>query len=108
MVKVGEMGRVPRGYGLAYLDYARAEGIFYLIPFNLIVRIWLKCYWKIAYSFYPSWFRRKLQSEYERGWDEGREKGYGSGIEDGYAKRQKDERYSFLKWLDEQEKNEKL
>jgi hypothetical protein len=36
-----EAAQVPRLYGLAYRDSARAEVACYLIPFNLIVRAWM-------------------------------------------------------------------
>jgi hypothetical protein len=79
MVQVGEAEVIPRGYGLAYWDFARAEGIFYLIPFNLIVRFAHWFYWAIARDFYPNKFERLLRQEWHRGYRAGHQDGFKEG-----------------------------
>lgn len=43
---------IPRGYGLAYWDYARAEGIYYPLPINFAVRYGLDCWYRFLRLFY--------------------------------------------------------
>lgn len=52
MVTVGETKAIPWGYGLAYWDYARAEGVFCPVPINWIVRYWRRAYWGFLGAFY--------------------------------------------------------
>lgn len=39
-----EGGRIPRGYGVAYIDLMRMEAVCYPIPFNLVVNAARKLY----------------------------------------------------------------
>ena len=44
--------RIPILYGLAYWDYARAQGVFYPIPINYIVCYWRRFYWGFMRFFW--------------------------------------------------------
>ena len=59
---------IPKGYGLAYWDFCRAEGIFFPIPFNLIARCCAYLYWNIVSGFHPNKFEAMLIEEYHKGW----------------------------------------
>lgn len=87
---VGKAEVVPKGYGLAYWDFARNEGIFFLMPFNLIARLWMRLYYTLMQGGFPNKFEGMVQREYHRGYQDaireldGRKKSARESYEDGY------------------------
>ncbi len=70
-VRVGEAKVIPWGYGLAYWDFCRDEGIFYPIPFNLIARLFVSLYWRIVHGWFPSKYERMIINAKHTGYQEG-------------------------------------
>lgn len=72
--RVLEAGVMPKGYGVAWLDYVSLEAITLPIPINLIVRFWLSIY---------RWMRFPPKTWHEKVALEVREKAYNEGFKFG-------------------------
>lgn len=86
---VGAVEAIPWGYGLAYWRWERDEGVFYLIPFNLIVRLARIVYFRIAGGLFKIRFERKileaLNASRQKGWEIGNKYGFQQGYQKGFA-----------------------
>lgn len=71
-LRISEAEVIPKGYGLAYWDFPRQEGIFYLIPFNLLARFWLYLYYNIVHAWFPNKFEKMLLDAEFRGFKQGK------------------------------------
>jgi hypothetical protein len=65
---------IPKGYGIAYTDYARAKNIAYPIPLNLLIRAARKLYFWIK-IYTPSQRDNDLMNSRNIGFQEGLEAG---------------------------------
>lgn len=99
--KVGEGTIIPRGYGLAYWDFYRAEGVYYPIPFNLLARLWVRVYYYLMHGLYPNKFEAMLRREYSRGQRQATDSAYQLGRENGYRAGTKLVTEQAIKALDE-------
>ena len=43
---------VPKWYGFSHSEEIRACDVYYPIPLNYIVRIWMKVYWRPQYALW--------------------------------------------------------
>jgi hypothetical protein len=50
-----EAGTVPFGYGLAYRNWTRRSGVFYLIPLNLLVALGRQFYFAMVWKTWRWW-----------------------------------------------------
>ena len=67
--------RIPRGYGIAYGDFASCRYICYPIPLHLIVRLIREVYFKVQVLFTPSKLDKMLEKNYRGGFEEGYKSG---------------------------------
>lgn len=81
--KVGEGAMIPRGYGLAYWDFYRAEGVYYPIPLNLLARLWVRVHYHLMHGFFPNKFEAMLIQEYRKGQRKAYELGKKVGFKEG-------------------------
>lgn len=64
------MDRIPRFYGLGYMEPYREVAVCYPIPLNFIVRGVTNAYVYILHACHPNKFERELAVAYHRGWSE--------------------------------------
>lgn len=72
--EIAELGRIPRGYGIAYWHYDRAEAVAYPMPLNVLV-----CWLRLAFiwlRFPPGRagrhaLRVAFRRQRQKGWCEG-------------------------------------
>lgn len=82
--RVGEGTIIPRGYGLAYWDFCRNEGVYYPILFNLLARLWVGVYYSLVRGLCPNKFEAMLRREYNKGRQQATGSAYEFGRENGY------------------------
>lgn len=63
--------QIPQGYGLAYHYTDRFVSVFYPIPFNLIVRLYLIIYHKIEFGLFRDRYEERLTRSYQKGYCKG-------------------------------------
>lgn len=66
-----EGGRIPRGYGVAYIDIPKRQYVCYPIPFNYIINLLRKAYYALMGPSMPELERRIDQAYHEgkiKGW----------------------------------------
>ena len=72
--KIIEKGEImPRGYGLAYIDFARQSFVCYPFPINHLIRIYRDIWYKVRHAKIREWeteLEKKHKNDYERGKDE--------------------------------------
>ena len=62
---------LPKKWWFAYREHDVAYSVFYLIPFNLVVRYALKLYWTVySWVVWGGW-KDKLDDAYRRGYNAG-------------------------------------
>lgn len=66
---------IPRGYGVAYWKWDRGVGVFYPIPFNLLVRLVRNTYYALVHAGYPSKWEKMLDRVYMQGKEAGEIRG---------------------------------
>jgi hypothetical protein len=74
VVRLRDVELIPRGYGVAYYDYTRAQGVAYPIPLNLLIRGYRKLeQWVKVYT--PSQRDKDLAAAANKGFQQGLEAG---------------------------------
>lgn len=86
--RIVEGALIPRGYGIAYYDIARAEVICYPIPLNIFINYARKIYWKLVKPSLP-----KIESVIA--------KAYSKGKFDGWNLHKQQMEKEFERWLKE-------
>lgn len=74
-----EGGILPRFYGVSYIDVKRQIIVCYPIPFNLLVNVCRKLYWKIKSPSFAEIEKRIAQA-----YADGRAKGFRAGLKVGW------------------------
>lgn len=74
-LKTQQGQEAPRGYGLAYVDYARGEAILYPMPLNFLVMV-ARFVWQ--YLKNPN-----IQDVFNQGYEAGYSLGFDSGVQQG-------------------------
>lgn len=64
-LREGEL--IPKGYGLAYIDFSTMFSIYYPIPLNLIVRLFRGFYFWVMKGCWKCKYERKLKEIYQNG-----------------------------------------
>ena len=84
LCKVGEGELIPKGYGLAWREFDKAESIFLPIPINIIASFMRTLYWRMIMAFYPAKIDiliNKIETRaMQEGYTWGRKDGFRAGI----------------------------
>jgi len=62
--------RFPFWYGVAYRVYHKRQTVFYIIPFNLVVRYSYGFYWVVYWWLHKGTWHTELDNAYWRGWND--------------------------------------
>lgn len=69
-VKIGEI--IPEHYGVSSIDYERQVKICYLIPFNLIVRVFNTMYFWLRFGSVDRFTKMTIEATYIAGYLKGK------------------------------------
>lgn len=70
-IRLSQGELIPKGYGLAYVLYNQDASIYCPIPFNLIARGFIYCYYKVIHGWFPNRWEKKLDITWNAGFKEG-------------------------------------
>lgn len=65
--RVAEGNIIPKGYGLCYEDFDTREGIYFPVPFNLLIRFALVIYWAVVGGLFPLRIEKLQSDAYTKG-----------------------------------------